>query len=188
MQDKIILGMLSLKPMSIYDLKKNMEKSTSMFYNTSIGSIHPACQKLLAAGYITSHTESEGRRKKTVFTINTKGTDAYLEWLQSPLTIGKIKDELLVRIFFFADADAVERRSILTGYLEEIDQWKTALQKKKKETDSMQIPDEFRKKAYYQLATLDFGYEYFCFLEKWIRNFMQKDSKSNKMKQRNAKF
>ncbi len=169
--------MLSLKAMSIYDLKKNMEKSTSMFYNTSIGSIHPACQKLLAAGFVSTHSESEGKRNKTIYTITAKGKAAYLKWLRSPLSVGKIKDELLLRLFFFADADPGERRATLKGYLEEVNQWKTALQKQKKEADSMDIPDEYKKVAYYQFATLDFGYEYFCFLEKWITSFLKKESK-----------
>ncbi len=176
MQDKIILGILSLKPMSIYDLRKNMEKSTSLFYNTSIGSIHPACKKLLAAGFVTSHMEFEGKRKKTIYTITAKGKDAYLEWLSGPLSIGKIKDELLLRLFFFADIDAKKRRSILQGYLEEVKEWKAALQKQQREADSMDIPDHYKTIARYQLATLDFGYEYFCFLEKWIQDFIKSES------------
>lgn len=178
MQDKIILGMLSLKPMSIYDLKKNMEKSTSMFYNTSIGSIHPACKKLLAAKFVTSHTESEGKRDRTIYTITKKGEDAYLEWLNSPLSIGKIKDELLLRLFFFADIDSKQRQTVLQGYLNDVKELKAALGKQKGEADSMDIPEQHKKIAHYQLATLDFGYEYFNFLEKWIQDFLKSESRN----------
>ena len=178
MQDKIILGMLSLQPMSVYELKKNMEKSTSLFYNTSIGSIHPACQKLLAAGSVSSHTESEGKRSKTIYTITDSGRDAYLEWIHSPLSIGKIKDELLLRIFFFADADSDKRSELLKGYLDEVVHLKMTLQKQKKEAGALEIPDRYKQAAYYQLATLDFGYEYFCFLEKWIKYLLRKETKA----------
>ena len=53
MQDMIILGLLAYRDASLYDLKKTMEQSTAMFYNTSFGSIHPALQKLERENLVT---------------------------------------------------------------------------------------------------------------------------------------
>ena len=179
MQDKIILGMLSIHPMSVYELKKNMEKSTSMFYNTSIGSIHPACQKLLRQGFISCHEESEGKRAKKVFSITKQGEKEYQTWLISPLGIGKIKDELLLRLFFFSDSDD-QWRTVLDGYLQEIKQMRKALAQQKSETDLSAIPEEHQQKAYFQLSTLDLGYDYFCFIEDWLEQFIEKKAPGEK--------
>lgn len=173
MQENIILGMLSIHPMSVYELKKNMEKSTAMFYNTSIGSIHPACQKLLKLDLVTCQEKSEGKRLKKIFSITQQGRAHYQSWLTSPLALGKIKDELLLRLFFFSDADE-KWKQVVEGYLKEIEQMKHLLEKQKAEADAMQIPEEYQRQTHFQLATLDLGYDYFCFIEGWLKDFMKK--------------
>jgi len=159
--------------MSVYELKKNMEKSTAMFYNTSIGSIHPACQKLLKKGFATCHKESEGKREKKIFSITEQGEEEYLAWLTSPLSIGKIKDELLARLFFFADSDE-QWRTVLDGYLQEISQMRQVLSQQRDDTDISTIPPDFQKEAYFQLSTLELGHDYFSFMENWLENFIAK--------------
>ena len=173
MQDKIILGMLSLHPMSVYELKKNMDKSTSMFYNTSIGSIHPACQKLHATGLVSCKKDESDKRGKKIFSITPEGNIFYKDWLKSPLGIGKIKDELLLRLFFFSDSDD-EWKSVLTQYLQEVRDLRESLGKQKTDIDAESIPAEYKRVAHFQLATLDFGYDYYCFLEDWIERFLKK--------------
>lgn len=43
--DFIILGCLSMQPMSGYDIKRLISISTSLFYNASYGSIYPTLKK-----------------------------------------------------------------------------------------------------------------------------------------------
>ncbi|MDH5546232.1 MAG: PadR family transcriptional regulator [Gammaproteobacteria bacterium] len=172
MQDKIILGMLSLQPMSVYELKKNMDKSTSMFYNTSIGSIHPACQKLLAAGLVECEEDIESKRAKKTFSITPQGRKVYREWLESPLGIGKIKDELLLRLFFFADSDD-KWKEVLQSYLKDVRSMRMELEQQKAAVDRNAIPQVFQRAAHFQLATLDLGCDYYEFLENWLVKFME---------------
>lgn len=175
MQDKIILGLLSIRPMTIYELRQTMLNSTAMFYNTSIGSIHPACKKLLQIGQISCKNISEGQRIKKVYKITEAGRQSYQDWLQSPLGISKIKDELLLRIFFFADIKSDQDwQSVLNGYLDEVRKTISELSKRKKEITDMDIPDEYQRKIFFQITTLDFGYEYYQFLEKWLTNLINK--------------
>ncbi|MDH5231236.1 MAG: PadR family transcriptional regulator [Gammaproteobacteria bacterium] len=174
MQDKIILGMLSLKSMSVYELKKNMEKSTRMFYNTSIGSIHPACQKLLKQGFVTCTEEMAGKRAKKVFAITENGRQDYIDWLKSPLGIGKIKDELLLRLFFFSDAGDAWRE-VVENYLVEVKQISANLEQTKAGIDLSTIPAEFQRPAQFQTATLDLGCAYYRFLQTWLEEFLAKD-------------
>ena len=43
-----ILGMLSIEPMSGYDIKKEVEKSISNFWTESYGQIYPVLRNLIA--------------------------------------------------------------------------------------------------------------------------------------------
>ena len=166
--------MLSLHPMSVYELKKNMDKSTAMFYNTSIGSIHPACQKLLSAGLVDCEKDENDKRGKKTYSITTEGHVFYKNWLKSPLGIGKIKDELLLRLFFFSDSDD-EWKMVLTQYLQEVRNLRESLGKQKTDIDVENIPAAYKRAAHFQLATLDLGYDYYCFLEDWLEKFLKKD-------------
>ena len=62
MQDKIILGLLFYKKLTSYDMKKAMEKSTSFFYNSSLGSINPALIKLEKNEFVTFSKKVENGR------------------------------------------------------------------------------------------------------------------------------
>jgi len=87
--------------------------------------------------------------------------------------MGKIKDELLLRLFFFADADE-QWRSVLLGYLADVKKMRAALDDQIRQVDLAKIPSADQRKAYFQLATMDLGHEYMKFMETWIENFMQK--------------
>ncbi len=49
--DYIILGCLSIEPMSGYDIKRLISISTSLFYNASYGSIYPTLKKMEEADW-----------------------------------------------------------------------------------------------------------------------------------------
>ena len=57
MFENIVLGFLSEKSMTGYEIKKQMENSTSFFYNTSFGNIYPTLKKLEASGHATCAEE-----------------------------------------------------------------------------------------------------------------------------------
>src|SRR5258707_12735330 len=53
-----LLGMLSIRPGSGYDIKKFMEQSTSNFWHESYGQIYPLLKQLVDEGLATSHTRN----------------------------------------------------------------------------------------------------------------------------------
>ncbi|MYF92724.1 MAG: PadR family transcriptional regulator, partial [Gemmatimonadetes bacterium] len=52
-----IMGMLSIRPMSGYDMKKLIAQSISYFWNESFGQIYPTLKKLVEEGLATRQTE-----------------------------------------------------------------------------------------------------------------------------------
>jgi len=96
-----MLGMLSLAPMSGYDLKKNIEMSTSNFWTESYGQIYPMLKQLAEEGLTTSHIEKkEGRPERHVYALTDKGWEALRAWLTEPVEYQLSRNELLLKLFF----------------------------------------------------------------------------------------
>ena len=99
-----VLGMLSLRPMSGYDLKKYIELGTSNFWSESYGQIYPMLKQLAEEGLTSSHVEKrEGRPERHVYTLTDKGWDALRHWLTEPVESQLARNELLLKLFFGCD-------------------------------------------------------------------------------------
>ena len=69
-----LLGMLSLGPMSGYDLRQMIERSTANFWNESFGQIYPALKKLMESGLVTMEEQRpEGQRLRKVYRLTAEG-------------------------------------------------------------------------------------------------------------------
>jgi len=174
MIDKIILGYLQNKELTAYDIKKGMEKSTSFFYSSSLGSINPALKKLENNNDLICKEVVENHRVKKYYTITIKGKQKYFDWLIEPINIGRIKEQALVRLFFLGDLDKQKQIDLLKGYLTELQTVIDGFGDLKSELTSTNIPKEHEVKAKFQFATLDFGIEYYKFTHKWFSNFLKR--------------
>lgn len=172
MQDKIILGLLFHKGLSLYDLKKVMESSTTMFYNTSIGSIHPALQKLVKQGYVTVHDEATGKRKKKIYTRTPAGAQAFQDWVNEPVAILKTKDESMLRLFYFGHIDGDVAPHIQL-YIDECEQWINALESLIAAQDLDQVPSEYKKIGFFQLATMRYGLDQIKHGKAWYKQLLK---------------
>jgi len=175
MQDKIILGILTIGPASMYSLMKALQNSTEHFYTTSTGSIHPALKKLEKNGLVTSETSIENGRARKIFTITIEGHKVYKEWAASDISIGKIKDESLVHLFFLSANNPVERIKLIKKYIKNVDSKIKELTILQNEgiNNCKQIPEHLEDIAFYQLATLDYGIDYYKFQKKWYQNLLK---------------
>jgi len=69
-----VLGMLSLAPMSGYDIRKESEQSIGYFWSESYGQIYPALRELKAEGLIRRRPgKSGGNRDRQVYEITERG-------------------------------------------------------------------------------------------------------------------
>jgi DNA-binding PadR family transcriptional regulator len=95
-----ILGALSLRPASGYDIKQFAASSIGHFWNESYGSIYPILKKLVRAKLIQPQKGPQTGRDRTVYAITPQGEQALREWLlQSPRT-EPFRSEILLKLFF----------------------------------------------------------------------------------------
>ena len=171
MQDKILLGMLMVKPETGYNIKKKMELSTKFFFNTSQGSINPAFKKLERNGFVTAEEEVSNGRLHKIYTITESGRDAFKEWLNSEVEVSKVKNDMLLRLFFFPYASKDEKIKILENYLTELKVHIETLQ------NLGNIPQVCENCNEYEAATMEFGIGYYSFIYGWYTDYLKQIKK-----------
>ncbi|MBI9107814.1 MAG: helix-turn-helix transcriptional regulator [Spirochaetales bacterium] len=172
MLDKIILGVLSLKDLTSYDLKKSLDKSINHFYTTSYGSLHPALVKLEKNKLVTSREFVEGGRSKKLYSITESGRQDFTNWLSSDIQISRLKEDSLVRIFFFGMLEPEERQNIISTYLQSIDTAMNELLALREDIQQVNVSPDFQDIARYQIETLNYGIDHSHFLSDWFNDFL----------------
>jgi PadR family transcriptional regulator, regulatory protein AphA len=102
-----ILGMLSLKPMSGYEIKKFIDNSITHFWKENFGHIYPVLSRLQSEKLVQRQPASEnkkvlikGRPESKTFAITEKGWVALRAWLVKPPAEAYFRNELLLKLFF----------------------------------------------------------------------------------------
>lgn len=99
----VILGCLTLEPMSGYDVKAFVDRTIVHFWSESYGQLYPTLKALEAQGLVTGrHERQEGRPDKRVYTITEAGRAALAAWLAEPAEPVVPRYEHSLKIFFGA--------------------------------------------------------------------------------------
>ena len=102
-----ILGMLSICPMSGYDIKKEIEQSISNFWSESYGQIYPVLKRLVAEGLVTKTVEAQvGKPDRHVYELTAKGHQELQRWLGAGIAPRVQRNELLLKLFFGKEVGA----------------------------------------------------------------------------------
>ena len=99
-----ILGLLSQKPASGYDLRRIFSATPMGHFSTSPGAVYPALRRLEKGGLIKGRLDKRNTlRPKLTYTLTKKGMGSLKEMLDRPVTGEEVKwrlDELLLRFAF----------------------------------------------------------------------------------------
>ena len=99
-----ILGVLSYKPASGYDIKKFCDNSLSYFWNENYGHIYPVLKNLEQEGLISRETEyNEGKPPKNIYTLTKSGQSALNKWLSDTVEFQWGRNEFLLQLVFSKD-------------------------------------------------------------------------------------
>lgn len=108
-----LLGVLSLEPMSGYEMRRMMEQSTANFWSESFGQIYPALKSMLEDGLVAvvPSADEDGHPAKKVYRITERGRVHLHAWLGAPVRHYPRRHELLLKIFFSAEAEPGQVRA-----------------------------------------------------------------------------
>jgi DNA-binding PadR family transcriptional regulator len=107
--DMAILGMLTVEPMSGYDMKRFCEQSLTHFWHESYGNLYPRLRRLTATGLVRKRTESRPHAPDAfVYSVTARGRKRFRQWLHEPAEPERVRSALLLKLFFGAEApDAI---------------------------------------------------------------------------------
>lgn len=109
----VILGLVSRRPRSGYEIKAAVDNSTRFFWAASYGQIYPELKRLSKAGLVEGSDLPTGGRKRTVYAITEIGKAALKDWLQQPPQTYEMREEGLLKLFFAGALPPDEAAEIL---------------------------------------------------------------------------
>jgi DNA-binding PadR family transcriptional regulator len=93
--------MLSIEPMSGYDIKREVEKSISNFWSESYGQIYPVLRTLIAEKLVTKTVERDkGKPDRHVYALTARGRTELRRWLLKGFAPKIQRNEFLLKLFF----------------------------------------------------------------------------------------
>jgi DNA-binding PadR family transcriptional regulator len=184
MIELIILGFLSNGyPLTLYDIKKGMERSTEYFASTSQGAIHPALVKLDKNGYITSQSEIKNNRTKKLYSITDSGREQFSMLMRQDLGPDKYRSNQLLKMMFFNELTKDERLKSIHSQIRYFKDMKKALQSisdsGKLRLEEMGLSLENCRSAQYENDALEFGLAYSGFVISWFEDYLKRLEKES---------
>jgi DNA-binding PadR family transcriptional regulator len=149
---RIILGLLAIAPMTGYDLKRHFDSTVGHFWTADKAQIYRTLAKLVADGYAEVETVAgTGAPDRQEHRITAAGRAALAAWLVSEPERHVERDPFLARVFFGAELDDDDLRSLLAGHRVRTQAQLAHFERMRAEA---QAPD---RGARLRLATLDKG-------------------------------
>ena len=102
-----ILGLLTIKPWSTYELAKQMQRDRFVWPRAESNLVAEP-KKLIAHGFASAHSEPRGKRRRTVYSITPAGKLALADWLGKPAAEPRWEAESMVK-FTFATGGSKEQ-------------------------------------------------------------------------------
>lgn len=105
-----LLGLISLRPMSGYDLGRAFAGSVAHFWHADQSQIYRTLERLTSGGALeTEVVPQEDRPDRKVHSLTASGRAELEDWLASPIEADRPKEAFLARLFF---ADPLGREGV----------------------------------------------------------------------------
>ncbi len=101
-----ILGLLSVRSWTTYELAKQVKRSLSWFWPRTERKLYDEPKRLVADGLASAVREYTGQRPRTMYSITTTGQEALRDWLGEPPAPRSGEFEGMLKVFF-ADAGSL---------------------------------------------------------------------------------
>lgn len=118
----VVLGFLSIRPMTGYDLKRTFDASIRHFWSADQAAIYRALSELEEEGLVRHERISQDTRPdRKVFQVTDTGLRHLDDWLVVPVQPMPRREPLLVKLFFASRLDAFAFRALLQTELARVE-------------------------------------------------------------------
>lgn len=99
-----LLGILTVHPMTGYELKQFFDSSVQHFWNAELSQIYPTLKSLEELGRVEKHVQvQEHRPNRKVYEITDSGREEFARWVRAPQPPADLRDPFMIKIFFGAE-------------------------------------------------------------------------------------
>ncbi|MBC7842037.1 MAG: PadR family transcriptional regulator [Gemmatimonadaceae bacterium] len=113
-----ILGFLSVRPLTGYELKQTFDRSVRHFWSADQAGIYRALGELARDGFVQFERVAQATRPdRKVYEITESGVTALVAWLAEPPETPARREPLLVKLFFASRLNAASFRDLLQAEL-----------------------------------------------------------------------
>ena len=117
-----LLGVLSLREMSGYDIKRHFDRAVHFVWNASDSQIYRELRGMERDGLIASRLiQQESKPNKRLYRMTAEGGRELDAWLVSPAERPYSKEPFLLRLFFLARVSDDDARKLLEARLNEVE-------------------------------------------------------------------
>jgi len=112
----LILGLLTERPMSGYDIKKQVKVALGVITSASYGTLYPTLHKLLEEGCVEmQEVPQRSRPSKKVYSLTDQGRVDLREWLKHPAEADQIRREFLLKLYLAKNLGQQELMAIIAN-------------------------------------------------------------------------
>lgn len=128
-----ILGLLSYKPLTGYDIKKIIQDSPVMYWSGNNNQIYKALVELLDEGMVSSRLQPQERSpSKKIYTLTDEGREALKKWVLTVPEAPEVKKTFLIQLAWAENLNNCEMDELLSAYESEIKMQRIMLEEKKR--------------------------------------------------------
>ena len=136
-----ILGLLTIKPLSGYDIKRLINNSIAYFWSESNGQIYPTLNQLTKEKLIVVSTNQfAGKKMRITYAITALGRLELQKWMREKDEKSVHRDEKLLKLFFGKNISKKECIQLLKNrekkQIENLKEYESILKSLQEEADS----------------------------------------------------
>jgi DNA-binding PadR family transcriptional regulator len=170
-----ILGFLSYRPLSGYDLKKFFDETVRHFWSAPQSQIYRTLARMAETGWVEmEHVEQKDRPDRKVYHITDEGLDELRRWLVTPLDLPAIRHKWLVQVFFADQLSDEETVALFEAHAEKLRQKLALFRNEVQDVVERRFAEvgSKRSRRLWQF-TLDYGITHLEWELQWVENALK---------------
>jgi DNA-binding PadR family transcriptional regulator len=149
-----LLGLLSVRPMTGYEIRRHFDRALAPWWDTPRTQIYPKLRELEARQLIEhEYVVQESKPNKRVYSPTAAGRAQLRNWLNGPIEWPDLRHHMMMRLFLGHLLPAGELRGLLAGYRDRTVAW--AQQLREVETKfARSLDGPYRDAVFFELLSL----------------------------------
>ena len=163
-----LLGLLTIRQSSGYDLSKLFQESLSFFWVANQSQIYRELDKMEQLGWVvSSKVEQDARPNKRVYGITQEGDKELIRWLkeENAEDLAIVRNPLLMKLFFSGKVDREYSIALLKNYRKFCEEARAEI---RAEVAGIGDVEETASKPAYWLYATDYSIRNYDFQIEWI--------------------